>query len=270
MAFSRVVPHSDGAGVIDRVGAGVERGRAGQRVWVWGAQSYRSMGTAAEFTVVPADRAVVLPDEVSDDVGACLGIPGMTAHRAVFGDGPVDGATLLVHGVRGGVGSLAAQLAVWAGARVIGTVRRSADIDGAGQVALDDVVPLDRPEAVERIRDLAPDGVHRVVEVSLSENVDLDAAVLRVGGVIAAYATEDARPALPFWPMLFANVTVRLLGSDDFPEEAKQMATTDLTTATRAGALSISIRDPLPIDAIARAHDLVDAGGGGRILLTLE
>jgi NADPH2:quinone reductase len=270
MAFSRVVPHSDGAGVIDRVGDGVEAGRVGQRVWVWGAQSYRPQGTAAEFTVVPADCAVVLPEEVTDDVGACLGIPGITAHRAVFGDGPVNGATLLVHGVRGGVGSLAAQLAAWAGARVIGTVRRSADADGARQAVAGDVVPLDTPDAVERIRELAPDGVDRVVEVSLSENVDLDAAVLRVGGVIAAYATGDARPALPFWPMLFANVTIRLLGSDDFPEEAKRMAGTDLTTAARAGALSISIRDPLPIDAIARAHDLVDAGGGGRVLLTLE
>src|SRR3954451_2368624 len=134
MPYPRVIPHSDGAGVVDSVGAGVAAGRIGERVWVYGAQSYRAFGTAAQLTVIPADQAVALPDEVSDEVGACLGIPGITAHRAVFGDGPVAGATVLVHGVLGGVGSMAAQLAAWNGATVIGTVRRGADlprVDGA-------------------------------------------------------------------------------------------------------------------------------------------
>src|SRR3954447_11515026 len=103
MPYPRVIPHSDGAGVVDSVGAGVAAGRIGERVWVYGAQSYRAFGTAAQLTVIPADQAVALPDEVSDEVGACLGIPGITAHRAVFGDGPVAGATVLVHGVLGGV-----------------------------------------------------------------------------------------------------------------------------------------------------------------------
>ena len=103
MPFPRVIPHSDGAGVIAAVGAGVDSARVGARVWVYGAQSYRPFGTAAQFTVVPADQAIALPDEVDDELGACLGIPGITAHRAVFGDGPVDGRTVLVHGVLGGV-----------------------------------------------------------------------------------------------------------------------------------------------------------------------
>ena len=134
MPYPRVIPHSDGAGVVDAVGEGVEGGRIGERVWVYGAQSYRPFGTAAQLTVVPGDQAVPLPDGVGDELGACLGIPGITAHRAVFGDGPVAGATVLVHGVLGGVGSMAAQLAAWGGATVIGTVRRGADlprIDGA-------------------------------------------------------------------------------------------------------------------------------------------
>ena len=270
MAYPRVVPHSDGAGVIDSVGDGVDTGRVGERVWVWGAQSYRAMGTAAEFTVVPADRAVTLPEEVSDEVGASLAIPGITAHRAVFGDGPIDGATVLVHGVRGGVGSLAAQLARWGGATVIGTVRRQADVDSATELGIAHVVSLDSADATDRIRALAPDGVHRVIEVSLSDNVDLDAAVLRVGGVIAAYASSHERPSLPFWPMLFDNITFRLLGSDDFPAEATHAAAADLTAAARDGALSITIRETLPLDAIATAHDAVDAGGGGRVLLTIE
>jgi NADPH:quinone reductase len=116
MPFPRVVPHSDGSGVIDAVGDGVDDGRIGQRVWVYGAQSYRPFGTAAQLSVVPAEQAVELPDEVNDEIGACLGIPGITAHRAVFGDGPVGGQTILVQGVLGAVGSIAAQLARWGGA----------------------------------------------------------------------------------------------------------------------------------------------------------
>ena len=128
MPYPRVIPHSDGAGVIDAVGDDVDPARTGERVWVYGAQSYRPFGTAAQLTVVPADQAVALPDNVSDEVGACLGIPGITAHRAVFGDRPVEGTTVLVHGVLGGVGSMAAQLATWRGATVIGTVRQSTDL----------------------------------------------------------------------------------------------------------------------------------------------
>src|SRR5213596_2363520 len=130
MAFPRIVPHSDGSGVIDAVGQGVDRSRIGQRVWVYGAQSYRPFGTAAERTVVPAEQAVRLPCEVSDEIGACLGIPGITAHRAIFGDGPVAGKTILVQGVLGAVGSVAAQLARWGRATVIGTVVRERDLSG--------------------------------------------------------------------------------------------------------------------------------------------
>src|SRR2546423_9508541 len=122
MPFPRVVPHSDGSGVIDAVGQGVDRSRIGQRVWVYGAQSYRPFGTAAELTVVPAEQDVQLPDEVSDEIGACLGIPGITAHRAIFGDGAVAGKAILVQGGLGAGGSIAAQLARWAGATGIGTV----------------------------------------------------------------------------------------------------------------------------------------------------
>src|SRR3954447_19980417 len=129
MPFPRVVPHSDGAGVVDAVGEGVDPSRVGERVWVYGAQSYRAFGTAAQYTVVPADLAVPLPAHLSDDVGASPGIPGITAHRTVFADGPVDGKLVLVHGVLGGVGSLAAQLARWGGATVLGTVRRTVELN---------------------------------------------------------------------------------------------------------------------------------------------
>jgi NADPH2:quinone reductase len=269
MPFPRVVPHSDGAGVIDGVGDGVDPGRVGQRVWVYGAQSYRPFGTAAQLSTVPAEQAVELPAAVSPEVGACLGIPGITAHRAVFGDGPVAGKTVLVHGLLGGVGSLAAQLARWGGATVIGTVRRSGDLAPAGSAVDHVVMALDAAEPAEAIRAHAPDGVDRIIEVSLSDNVDLDAAVATPNGVIAAYASRGSRPEIPFWPMLFGNLTVRLLGSDDFPAEAKRKAAADLTTAVQQGALSIPIGEPFVLHRIAEAHDRVDAGARARVLLSI-
>ncbi|GGN65480.1 NADPH:quinone oxidoreductase [Streptomyces albiflavescens] len=269
MPFPRVVPHSDAAGVVDAVGEGIDAHRIGQRVWVHGAQSYRPFGTAAQYTVVPAPQAVPLPDHLSDELGASLGIPGITAHRSVFGDGPVDGRTVLVHGVLGGVGSLAAQLARWGGATVIGTVRRGADLDHVDPHVVSHAVALDRDDPAEAIRAYAPEGVQRVVEVDLSDNADLDAAVVANDAVVAAYATRDDRPRLPFWPLLFHNVTLRLLGSDDFPAEAKRQAARDLTAAAAVGALTVDVGERYPLDAIAHAHDRVDAGVRGRVLVTV-
>jgi NADPH:quinone reductase len=272
MAFPRIVPHSDGTGVIEAVGSGVGAARVGTRVWVYGAQSYRPFGTAALTTVVPSALAVGLPDSVSDETGACLGIPGLTAHRTVFADGPVAGQTVLVHGVRGSVSSLAAQLARWGGATVIGTVRTNAEIDAVENDVADHVIPLESdPEAAAAvIRDLAPDGVDRVVEVALSANADLDAAVVRNGAVVAAYATVKDRPELPFWPMLFANVTIRLLGSDDFPQAAKDAAARDLTSAAAEGALSVTVARTFPLTEIAAAHELVESGSAaGRVLISI-
>ena len=219
LPYPRVVPHSDRAGMIDAVGDGVAVQREGERVWVYGAQSYRPFGTAAQFVVVPAEQAVALPDVVSDQLGACLGIPGITAHRAVFADGSVDGGRVLVHGVLGAVSSMAAQLAAWRGATVIGTVRRSTDLDDIDE-AVAHRIALDGPEPAAAIKGVAPEGVDRIIEVSFSDNADLDAAVAGPEAIIAAYATRDPRPSFDFWPMLFANMTIRLLGSDDFPTPA--------------------------------------------------
>jgi NADPH2:quinone reductase len=110
--------------------------------------------------------------------------------------------------------------------------------------------------------------VDRIVEVAFDANVDLDAAVIRLGGVIAAYATRADRPGLPFWPLLFDNVTIRLLGSDDFPVEAKRQAAADLTAAAAAGALTVPVGPPVPLADIARAHDAVDAGSRARVLVS--
>lgn len=269
MPYPRVIPHSDGAGIVDAVGPGVDPGRIGRRVWLYGAQSYRPFGTAAEFTVVPTEQAVDLPDEVSDEIGACLGIPGITAHRAVFADGPVTGQTVLVHGVLGGVGALAAQLARWGGAVVVGTVRRSASVDEVDTAIVSEVVALDQPDPAAAIAERAQEGVDRIIEVAFSDNVDLDAAVAKNNTIIAAYATREDRPAFPFWPMLFDNVTIRLLGSDDFPTAAKGQAAADLTTAAMEGDLSIPVGDPFDLADAAKAHDAVDQGARDRVLVTI-
>jgi NADPH2:quinone reductase len=269
MPYPRVVPHSDAAGVIDEVGDGIDAHRVGERVWVYGAQSYRPFGTAAQYTVVPDQQAVRLPGHLTDELGASLGIPGITAHRAVFADGPVDGRIVLVHGVLGGVGSLAAQLARWGGATVIGTVRRGDDLAHVDATAVSHAVALDSADPAAAIRSYAPGGVHRVVEVSLSANADLDNAVTALDAVIAAYGTHADRTELPFWPLLFNNVTLRLLGSDDFPATAKRQAARDLTAAAAAGALTVDVADRYPLEDIAKAHERVDAGGRGRVVVTI-
>jgi NADPH2:quinone reductase len=270
MSYPRIIPHSDGAGVIDAVGEGVDINRVEQRVWTYGAQSYRPFGTAAQMTCVPELQAVPLPDDVSDEIGACLGIPGITAHRAVFSDGAVAGKTILVHGVLGSVSSLAAQLAHWAGASVIGTVVRRGDLDKVDTSAVSHPVALDTTDPVAAIREHAPDGVDRIVDVGFSDNADLDAAVVANEAVIAAYASRADRPEIPFWPLLFANVTLRLLGSDDFSADAKQQAGRDLTAAAQAGALRIPVAPAHLLAEIAAAHDHVDNGPrNGRVLVAI-
>jgi NADPH2:quinone reductase len=266
MSYPRVVPHSDGAGVIDAVGDGVDAARTGQRVWVWGAQSYRAFGTAAQAVAVPERLAVELPDGFSDDVGATLGIPAITAHRAVFGDGPVAGQVVLVHGVLGGVGSFAAQLAHWGGATVIGSVRRGGDpapVPGA-----DHLVALDDPYVATKVREIAPEGVDRIVEVALSANIELDAGLVRNGAVIAVYASPDDHPALPFWPLVFANVTLRLLGYDDLPAPARDAAARDVSAAAAGGALTARIAPVYQLEDVAAAHEAVENGSReGRVLI---
>jgi NADPH:quinone reductase len=270
MSFPRIIPHSDGAGVIDAVGEGVDSNRIGQRVWTYGAQSYRPFGTAAQLTCVPQRQAVPLFDEVSDEIGACLGIPGITAHRAVFSDGAVAGKTILVHGVLGSVSSLAAQLAHWGGATVIGTVVHTGDLEKVDTAAVSHPIALDDTDPAAAIREHAPDGVDRIVDVGFSDNADLDAAVVANEAVIAAYASRADRPEIPFWSLLFANVTLRLLGSDDFSADAKRQAGKDLTAAARVGALKIAVAPAHPLAAIAAAHDHVDHGPrDGRVVLSV-
>jgi NADPH:quinone reductase len=256
MPYPRVIPHSDGAGVVDQVGNGVSAEWVGQRVWCYGAQSYRPFGTAAEFTVVPLDHVAPLPEIVSPEEGACLGIPGITAHRAVHVAGDVNGRTVLVQGAGGAVGMCAVALARHGGARVIGTVRSPSEEPAARAAGAHEVV-LNDQRLPERVKALAQEGVNHIVEV-FGANIDADVEILKMGGSIGSYATDNATPKIPFWLMVFKNIRVFFLGSDDFPAEAKVAATRDLNAALQAGWAGFEIGERIPLAEIARAHELAE------------
>lgn len=257
MPYPRVIPHSDGAGMVDQVGNGVSAEWVGQRVWCYGAQSYRPFGTAAEFTVVPLDHVAPLPEIVSPEEGACLGIPGITAHRAVHVADDVNGRTVLVQGAGGAVGMCAVALARYGGARVIGTVRSPSEEPPARAAGAHEVV-LNDQRLPERVKALAPEGVDHIVEVAFGANIDADVEMLKMGGSIGAYATDNATPKIPFWLMVFKNIRVFLLGSDDFPTEAKVAATRDLNAVLQAGWSGFEIGERIPLAEIARAHELAE------------
>jgi NADPH:quinone reductase len=257
MPYPRVIPHSDGAGRVDQLGAGVLPEWMGRSVWCYGAQSYRPFGTAAEFTVVPVDQVAPLPAGVSMEQGACLGIPGITAHRAVHVAGPVNGRTVLVQGAAGSVGACAVQLARHVGARVIGTVRSSSDESAAKDAGAHEVVVSDK-ELISRVKALAPDGIDHVVEVAFGANIEADVELLKQGGSIASYATDNAAPKIPVWQMVFKNIRAFFLGSDDFPKEAKMQAARDLNAVLEAGWPGFEIGERIPLAEIARAHELAE------------
>jgi len=269
MSYPRIIPHSDGAGRVDQVGDGVSLEWVGRPVWCYGAQSYRPFGTAAEFTVVPLAQIAPLPENVSMDQGACLGIPGITAHRAVHVAGAVTGRSVLVQGAGGAVGLCAVQLARQAGARVIGTVRSSSEESVAISAGAHEVLRNDQ-EMTARVRALAPEGIDHIVEVAFGANVEADVELLKMGGSIATYATNIETPKIPFWQMVFKNIRLFFLGSDDFPTEAKMSAARDLNGALESGWSGFEISERVPLEEIARAHELAEHPiRPGRVIVTL-
>jgi len=257
MPYPRIIPHGDGSGTVDTVGEGVPREWIGRRIWCYGAQSYRPFGTAAQYTVVPLKQVAQLPEGVSLEEGACLGIPGITAHRSVHVAGSIKGQTVLVQGGAGAVGACAVQLAHRAGARVIATCRAEADKPVAVRAGADEVL-LTSGNLAQRVRALAPDGVHHIVEVAFGANIKTDTEVLAQGGSIATYATNTPMPETPFWQLVFVNARVFFVGSDDVPAEAKIEATRDINHALEVGWRGLDVAEIVPLDQIARAHELVE------------
>jgi len=272
MSFPRIIPHSDGAGIIDRVGPGVDESRLGERVWVYSARWQRPFGTAAEYVAVPSRQAVRLPDSVSFAEGACLGIPAMTAHRCVFADGPVRGKTVLVTGGAGCVGHYAVQFAKLGGATVIATVSSEKKAAHAKAGGSDYTINYRKEDVANRIKEQARgEGVDRIVEVDFGKNLPVSLAVMKNGGVIAAYSsTGDPEPKLGFSAFMRLNTTIRLVHVYSMPEEAKAAACNDIVHLLQHGRLINSIAMRFPLQAIAAAHEAVESAAYvGKIAIDL-
>ena len=268
-----VIPHSDGAGVIEAVGDGIDPARAGERVFVYQAQYGRRFGTAAEFVAIDAGRAPRLPDAVNFAVGACIGIPIMTAHRCVHADGPVDGQTVLVTGGAGRVGHYAIQWARMAGATVIATASKPADESTCRDAGADHVVNHRQPGWGQRVLECAGGTrVDRVVDVEFGANLPEVLKCIRTGGIIATYSsTQVPEPKLPFRDMMFMDLTIRMVIVYAMPESAKEAAVRDTTAALEAGRLQHRIAQELPFEQMVRAHELIEEGGfGGCVVVSVS
>ncbi len=259
-------PNQDGAGTIEAVGDGVDAQRVGERVWVYFAAYRRQWGTAAQYSVVPADHAVALPDDAGDDLGASIGIPALTAHRCLFADGPVEGRTVLVAGGAGAVGHYAIELAKWRGARVIATVSNDDKARLSRDAGADEVVNYRAEDAAERIAALAPEGVDRVVEVALHRNLELDAAVTAPHAAIAAYANGGSAK-IAASQLMSRNVVVRFVLVYTMPRAAVAEAVSDVSAALAGGVLSELPEHRFALRDIAAAHDAVEQGAVGKVLV---
>ncbi|MCW0212975.1 MAG: NADPH:quinone reductase [Pseudonocardia sp.] len=282
MPFPEVIPNLDGAGTIDAVGEGVDRSRVGERVWLFMAAADRPTGTAAEFTVVPAERAVPLPDGADFDLGASLGVPALTAHRALtvaeggpdrLRPGALDGKVVLAAGGAGAVGHAVIQLARWAGATVISTISGPEKARSATAAGAHHVINYREGDPAAEIRRIAPDGVDIVAEVALGANLDLDLAVLRTRGTISTYANDGGVPvALDVRQNMTLNTRFQFLVLYTVGPDALARGAADVVAAVHDGALPVGEEHGLPLvrfplDRTADAHRAVEQGAVGKVLI---
>jgi NADPH:quinone reductase len=282
--FDEVTPGQDGAGLVDAVGAGVDAPAVGDRVWLVLAQREMAYGTAAEYTVQPASHVAPLPDGASYDLGASLGVPAVTAHRALtsaefgpsrLGPGTMDGMTVLVAGGAGAVGNAAIQLARWSGATVVTTVSGPEKAALAAAAGAHHVVNYREGDTEAAIRAVAPDGVDLVVEVAPAQNNELDVAVTKVHGTVAIYANNGGDELTVALRSIFSkNLRYQFLILYSLDDRLVQAAVEDVSEAVRAGALRVGedAGVPLhhyPLDKTAAAHDAVEAGAVGKVLLDI-
>lgn len=276
------VPNQDGSGVVDAVGNGVDPAVLGQRVWLWESAYRRPWGTAAEFTVVPQRQAVLLPANASLQLGAALGVPFLTAHRALtlgesmpdrLGPGALAGRTVLVQGGAGGVGNAAIQLARWADARIIATVSSPEKAQLAAAAGADDIVDYTTQDVPTAVRKIAPHGVDTVVEVSVARNAADDAEVLGLHGAVAIYADDGGdTTTIPIRKMMVPNARWQFILVYTEPTAAKVAGIEDVNAAVADGAVRIGREAGLPIHPYeladtAAAHAALEQGPTGRVLV---
>ena len=281
MQFARIVPHSDGAGVVEAVGEGVAAGRVGERVWLWNAQWNRPSGTAAQYVALPAQQAVPLPESLSFEAGACLGIPAMTAHVALNagsaaptpGLEQLRGQTVLVTGANGAVAHYAIGFAAEAGARIIATAARPEAAEAARGMGCEHVVAhasADPQRFAEEIAAITGGaGVERIVTSELGSILDAAAPVLKPGGAIAAYGSERApAPALPFYGLMFKNISLHALFIYETPPALRQAAVEGINGFMATGRIPAVVDSVFPLADIAAAHERVESGAKSGMVLT--
>jgi NADPH2:quinone reductase len=264
-----IIPHFDGSGVIEDVGTGVASGRIGESVWIYEALWGRAQGTAAQYVVVPSSRAIRLPLGVDPKVGASLGIPALTAHRAALADGPIDGLRVLVTGGAGVVGNAAVQIARLCGAEVIATVSSSEKAEVARRAGAHHVINYRRDDVVEQIKQLVGD-IDRVIEVALGSNLQICSKIIASNGVIAAYASdENPEPILPFRSLLYKNATLRHVLVFEMPEEAKTQAIKDVNAWVESGEFTPLLAAEFPLDEIVAAHEAAESDRVGQVVVRI-
>ncbi|MCV2863177.1 NADPH:quinone reductase [Albidovulum sediminicola] len=278
MVADKVIVHNDGAGVIDAVGAGVDPGRVGERVWLFNANrspsgvSQGTVGTAAEYVCVNSLQAAPLPEGVSYEIGACLGVPAMTAHRAVLAAGPVRGRTLLVTGGAGAVGHSAIQIATGLGARVIATVSSAEKAEIARAAGAEVTIDYRTEDLGARLLEVAGDsGVDHVVDVDLAAHVGLYPRIIRPGGSAAAYATAtNLTPSIPFYPLAMRNISLHPVYVYSIDEGAKMAAIGDINALLAEGRLAPRIARVFAFDDFVAAHEAQETGAlSGNAVLRL-
>jgi NADPH2:quinone reductase len=264
MAHPRIIPHCDGAGEIVDIGPGVENRKTGDRVWIWNAQGGydgpgRANGTAAQYIAIAASQTALLPDAITMEAGACLGVPAMTAHYAVFADGAVEGKTLLVQGGGGAVAHFAIQFAVCNGARVVATAGSPERADHARNAGAELVLDRHDKALAERIMEATAGGIDRIIESEFGGNLETDVAVLKPGGVIAAYSsTAVPTPVFPYYTLAARGGAVRVIQSFGFSPEIRVAAARMVSAMSASGDLQVAIGKTFELDAIAAAHEAVE------------
>jgi NADPH2:quinone reductase len=269
MEYARIIPHSDGAGIIEDVGRRVDEKLIGARVWMWNAQWRRAWGSCSEYVALSDEQIAPLPDPIGFEEGATLGIPAMTAWAATCAEGRLDGKTVLVTGGAGAVGRFATQMAKIAGARVIATV--SSDEKAAHVKGADLIVNYKRENVVRAVNDFTyGQGVDRVVDVDFGANLDATAQLIREGGVIAAYASMgELEPVLPFYSFMFRNVTLKMLLIYLLDAETRARGVAAINAWLATGQLDCAVAETFPLDRVAEAHKAVEAGNRlGTVVVT--
>ena len=256
----RIIPNSDGAGMVDAVGQGVDKSWLGKRVWVWNAQWQQPYGTCAELCCVPVEQARRLPKRVDFAAGACLGIPAMTAHQAVFSRGAVRGRTVLVTGGAGAVGHYAIQIAKWGGAKVIATVSSSEKAKLAKEAGADHVINYRKDNVVKKVMELA-EGVDRVIDVDFGANLASSFEVLKPNGSIATYASMGVpEPKLPFYDLMRRGLSIDLIFVYIMPSAKRARTLADLDAMLTADDLRHNIGARFALKDIVAAHEAQESG----------